>query len=246
MKKTTLMIMGMACTLGANAMATELSPYAALRLGMARVQNDATVSSEYSYSGKTIYKNQIADTDHTDNVFGAHAAFGIGADFAEYGAVRGELELNWNSDAKDNNNFDFAIKNKYTHKYETKTSVYGAMANLYYDMYTGTKFTPFVGGGIGWAHIKTSSTATGTVAEGMAMNISGDVSDNNFAWNVGAGISYALNDHIAFDISYRYSDFGSIDESAKISAPGLDALVNIDSKFDITSHEVMIGARYAF
>lgn len=36
------------------------------------------------------------------------------------------------------------------------------MLNAYYDFNTGTKFTPYVGGGIGLAHLKASSKFAGT------------------------------------------------------------------------------------
>lgn len=245
MKKTALLVGIGVLAISANAMALELTPYAAVRAGAVVNQNDANVNSLYRFK-VTGYENTLSNDKHSDTVFGARVAFGAAADFEKYGALRGELELNWNDDAKDSNDFEFKIHKKYNHKFQTKTQVYGAMANLYYDVNTGTKFTPFIGAGAGMAHVKVASTAQGLV-EKEAFSIGGSASDNNFAWNVGAGLAYNISDSIALDIMYRYTDLGSVKSTDTIAMGDLlKRTLATDAKFDVATHEVMFGARYRF
>ena len=100
--------------------------------------------------------------------------------------------------------------------------------NAYYDIDTGTKFTPYVGGGIGYAKIEGSMSMPG-------MNISED--DTNFAWQLGAGVAYAVNKNISVDFGYRYTDMGD-----------LTANIYPTEKFkiDVDSHELLLGVRYTF
>ena len=69
------------------------------------------------------------------------------------------------------------------------------MLNAYYDIDTGTKLTPYVGAGIGMARLKGS-------IKGDDANAS--KSKTTFAWQVGAGVSYAMTDNLALDAGYRY------------------------------------------
>lgn len=240
----TLLLAGVAFSVAAfNANAVELNPYVSAKAAFVKMQNDANVNSDYSSSGVTHYSNTFADKKHKDDVWGLRLAAGA-ATPVKYGQLRGELELGWNDDAKDSNNFDFKIKKTYNHKFASELSVYSAMVNVYYDIETGTKFMPYVGGGIGYAHIKNKAKVSGMIDK-TPFNISSSESENNFAWNLGAGVAYALSDKISVDAGYRYTDYGNVKES--VSQDGFaKSVINVDGKYDVTSHEFLIGARYAF
>ena len=238
----TLLLAGVATTLFAvNASALEFNPYVSAKAAFVKMENDAKVDS--SYKGNRV--STFADEKHKDDAWGLRLAAGA-ATPVKYGRLRGELEFGWNDDAKDSNNFDFKVTNKYTHKFATELSVYSAMVNVYYDIDTGTKFTPYVGGGIGYAHLKNKTKVAG-VSDFGDISSSSSESENNFAWNLGAGVAYALNDKISIDAGYRYTDYGNVKESVSQSVKGLTkGALNVDGKYDVTSHEFLIGARYAF
>lgn len=61
----------------------------------------------------------------------------------------------------------------------------------------------------------------------------------SFAWNVGAGIEYALNDCWTMDLGYRYSDLGK----AKVN-PRSDYTGRHTEK--LRSHDIKLTARYMF
>lgn len=241
----TLLLAGVATALfAANANAVELNPYVSVKAAFVKMENDAKVDSDYSFGGQTHYQNALSKDKHKDDVWGLRLASGV-ATPVKYGQVRGEFELGWNDDAKDSNNFAFKVDKTYNHKFATELSVSSAMLNVYYDIDTGTKFTPYVGGGIGMAHLKNKTKVTGSTPSG-ALNLGSSESENNFAWNIGAGVSYALNDKVSIDVGYRYSDYGNVKESVSQKVPGLKVPLNVSGKYDVTSHEFLLGTRYAF
>lgn len=111
------------------------------------------------------------------------------------------------------------------------------MLNFWYDIPTDTKFTPYFGGGIGamYGSIK-SSANDGTFFVDV------DDSDLVFAYQLGAGLAYDLNDSWVLTADYRYLDTGNYK---------VDGTVNGIKAGDVdvggySSHEVRAGVRYKF
>lgn len=116
------------------------------------------------------------------------------------------------------------------------TSIQTLFANFFYDINTGTAFTPYVGAGVGlaWIDTKYSSTAASFA------NWEGDkkTTATNFAWNVGAGLGYSVTDNFILDLGYRYVSFGS----SKAYGGAV-----YDQKFkNLGAHEVLLGLRFEF
>lgn len=160
-----------------------------------------------------MFQNQMLNLMLDDKVLGGSFAAGVSTK-VNGGAVRAELEYNKNADAKKNTHL-------YGELFNTKIESQLFMINGYYDIDTGSKLTPYVGAGIGYAKIK------GKILEAFYSE-----DDNNFAWQVGAGVGYALNDKVSLDAGYRYVDYGDFTKE------GL--------KWESSAHELYVGARYAF
>ena len=145
-----------------------------------------------------------------DEVFGASFAYGV-----KTGPVRTELELNWHDDAEKKDDGD-----------KIKIENNSIMLNAYYDIDTGTKFTPYVGAGLGMARLKIKEKSDENWSK----------SSNEFAWQLGAGVSYAATDNVSVDLGYRYVDNGSFSWSDE------------DERYKFSSHsnEFYLGVRYAF
>src|SRR5574344_2056791 len=110
-------------------------------------------------SGKLSYDFNKVEMNHeklNKELFGTHFAYGVQA-----GYVRGELELNNSGDVTRYGNYKLY-----------KPSV---MANAYFDYLTCTPWTPYVGAGLGTAHLKQ-----------VTANSSKSV--DNLAWQVMAGL----------------------------------------------------------
>lgn len=97
----------------------------------------------------------------------------------------------------------------------------GAFANGYYDFSTGSKFTPFVGAGIGFAKVKVDNNLV-------------DDDDTGFAYQVKAGVGYQFNDRLTGEAAYRY--MGVTDVTLGSGANRLDG--------DFKTQAVTVGLRY--
>jgi opacity protein-like surface antigen len=73
---------------------------------------------------------------------------------------------------------------------------YAALANAYYRFDTGGSFTPYFGAGVGAAVLTLDAEAEngGTF----------DDSETVFAYQAMAGVDYAITQHLAFGVEYRY------------------------------------------
>lgn len=108
------------------------------------------------------------------------------------------------------------------------------MLNVYYDIDTGTKFTPYFGGGIGYSRMKVEDNT-----------IDYSKSFNQFAWQIGGGVSYAVNDKASVDFGYRYVDYGKITLGRNNYKENLWEGSEKDS-LDMYSNEFYLGLRYNF
>ncbi len=117
------------------------------------------------------------------------------------------------------------------------------MANGYYDFENDSAFTPYVSAGIGYAHLKHTVKVGASASNGQtSVSDSGSAShtSNNFAWSLGAGVQYALNDDLALDLSYKFIDAGK----SKFSDRGEDESLHARTK--VKSHDLMLGVTYSF
>ena len=101
---------------------------------------------------------------------------------------------------------------------ESKTGT--AFVNAWYDWANTSKFTPYVGGGIGIAHNELKGTAFGTYF---------DDKDYAFAYQAGAGVAYNLCPHFDLTADYRFVDTSKFENGE-----------------DLKAHEVLAGVRYSF
>lgn len=110
-------------------------------------------------------------------------------------------------------------------------------ANAYWDFHNSTAFTPYIGGGLGLGFIKTKYTAD---VDGDGDSGSLTQHDTVFAWNLGAGCSYAFTENLSADLAYRFVGLGYTDVSKRAD----------DNKVSIGStpyaNEFSLGLRYTF
>lgn len=111
------------------------------------------------------------------------------------------------------------------------------LANAYVDIGTYYGFTPYVGAGIGGAHVKWADLINddddGTFRHKGGKNW-------RFAYAAMAGVSYCLTDRTKLDVGYRYSRIngGRMFGYNAGAGPGYDDGMNV--------HEVRGGLRYQF
>lgn len=82
------------------------------------------------------------------------------------------------------------------------------MANGWYDFNNDTNWTPYIGGGLGFSLISLDNlyaTTLGVFPGATPNKISvDDDEDWQFSYQIGAGISYKLNEKFNIDLDYRY------------------------------------------
>ena len=175
------------------------------------------------------YDTWYFDTVHenyslSDKGWGGSVAAGLSFQYPK-GKIRTELEYNKKADLEDS----------FTEWGDKATmKIQSLMLNTYYDIDTGTKFTPYIGGGIGYAQIKIHD-AYWNECYGE------DIKGTNFSWQLGAGVSYLATDNISFDIGYRYINFGDVSETQNYDINSFEK-----NEYNITAKEFYLGLRYQF
>jgi OmpA-OmpF porin, OOP family len=108
------------------------------------------------------------------------------------------------------------------------------LLNIYLDPDLGVPVRPYLGGGVGGTYV--------TLDTGDDAPLSVDDEAGAFAWNLAAGLSYDVMEHVTLSAGYRYLRLEGTDFSASLA--GVDTGdVDVD---DVTSHEILIGLRYTF
>lgn len=217
MKKLFAMVMASAVCFSAPAKTESFSPYVSL-------------------------KGVITDTTAT-----------LGEDDDDYKNIGVNFAVGTNVDTNIRVEFEIAQRNKDTNHYpydgytgsvyvegqdniSLRTTSY--MLNGYYDFYSQSVFTPYIGLGLGMAKVEyenawsesgynpSSGAYMGTI------NGKDKYSKTKMVWNIALGASYKVNEKLNLDLGYRYVDYGSFTDS--------------DIKFETKSNEFSLGVRYAF
>lgn len=108
------------------------------------------------------------------------------------------------------------------------------MGNLYWDLFTFGRATPYLGVGLGAAQVTIGSSApAATLAPSLQRT------DWQMAWSLMAGTSWSLWPNITLNTGYRYLNLG---------APSFDVLNRpVDLQFSgLQEHQFRIGLRYSF
>ena len=212
--------------------ACDLKPYISAKINAASINNKLKMTEASYYNLEPEY-TEIGDSfrnDMHDSTWGFSLAAGIKKEL-EKGAVRAELEFTRFQPTSSYVTID-GRQTKY------KTQIHSYMINAYYDFNTDSAFTPYIGGGIGYATTKLSDTRARTGAKSN--------SHTNFAWQIGGGIAYAVNDNVSIDVGYRYVDYGKFDKITDIVDFGELGPDAYRTSIDTTANELYAGIRYTF
>ncbi len=181
-------------------------------------------------------KNDLGETNKgdltTDTGYGLDAAVGY-----TLGNLRLEGEVFWSRLGVD----EFKLKGtnlRVDGNWRGDVSAFGLIANGWYDIDTGTRWVPYVGGGLGAAWVEFGVGLKGTVTDpddSSEETFDGSINRSNdwvFAYQVGAGIGYRIDDAAVVQFGYRF--FGTSEGNF-----GGD-------KTSIRIHKISVGLRYSF
>ena len=222
MKLLITTITTMIATLSATvAFASDAGPYVSVGAGVFTVPD----SKLYDSSGATGPWQISYDTGYSVN----------GAVGYEFGAnVRTEFEAAYRH----------ADTNSLTplgggFHYKSDISLASLLANFFYDVKLSHGFTPYLGGGLGVAFVDIKKGNVIVVSPLGGYNTSNS-SDTVFAYQIGAGVTYALTPKVSLDAGYRY--FATND----IHNKDLTMLNAPPDKLEFVSHIGQLTIRYKF
>jgi len=228
MKKYTLGIIG-ALLVASNALAKDNNYYIKAEVGVAKSEK-IKITEGFS---STFYKNS------GNKGFNSSPIYSLGFGYKINDKFRAEITYNYT---------DFKYKRKSNNalgaiaEYQQKVNVQTGMVNLFYDVVTYQKLTPYLGMGVGYAQInpKDGSKSNKDLTIVYQSNKSG-----NLAYSLMGGVSIAMTDRINFDIGYKFQDFGKAKGFNKYKIPSGTSPIDPKS-FSIKAHIATIGVRYHF
>lgn len=181
---------------------------------------------------------------------------GIGRYFGN--GFRGDITVDYLFDSNVNSTFCDCFGGASHAQFDFSSTV--VLANLYYDFNRGSRFVPYIGAGVGFAHNEMSNgSLTGDC--GCTSRIGSD-SSNSFAaagmagisWRIRGGettyvggmkdepVAYSTGHAIYLDFGYRFLYLGDV-KTGDISIDGSDLAAGPKLK-DVTTHQFRVGLRY--
>jgi opacity protein-like surface antigen len=102
-------------------------------------------------------------------------------------------------------------------------------------------FIPYVTAGLGIAHNDLGSITGATPGGPFSLSGSGRT---NFAYAIGAGLSYPLTPLLIADVQYRYLDLGSLSTGTSLATGGAPQQVTAWHTGSLAVHAITIGIRF--
>lgn len=179
---------------------------------------------------------------------GLFAGVGVGYDFGKYLRTDITFDIRRNVDVKSDAPCGACIPPNPFTPLHTTVGVYTALANVYLEPFEFKRFKPYISGGVGAAFVDFGNViTTGNPPPQAPIAAFGGSDGFRFAWSVGAGTSYAVNDNLSLDLGYRYLNIadGEVSDVVDKNNPGAGSagIVTFD---DLQAHEVRAGFRYTF
>jgi len=128
-------------------------------------------------------------------------------------------------------------------------STFALMANAWYEFDIGTRFKPYVGGGMGWARSQIDGGFAVNPLSVTALDVNPfegfNVQSQGFAYQLGAGITSQIMPGVSLGLGYRYFDAPDTEIFFAGKFIGLGdvspaASSNNSIKFDNVSHSVAL------
>lgn len=129
---------------------------------------------------------------------------------------------------------------------KVKLSAATYLATGYIDMNVGLPVTPFVGFGVGGAHMRVGNIVY-TGPAGAFASVNGN-SHSDFAWTGTVGATYAVMPELEIDLAYRYIDAGKVELGGNFTdlTNGTTQTLNAEIFSRLQIHQFTAAVRYLF
>lgn len=190
----------------------------------------AQQNTNSSYIGGQAGLTVLPDLDITQFGFTESLATDVGFNFggvAGYkrpSGLRAEGELSYRQNSTDSLTFFGA-----TFPIDGDVSSFTIMANVWYDIDTGSNWVPYLGGGAGVAFVSADLNVGG-------FSLAND-NDTAFAWQLGAGVGYRVAAATVVSADYRWLAAADLQMTDAIGDP---------FELEYSSHNFMLSVRQYF
>jgi opacity protein-like surface antigen len=208
-----------------SAMPPRPGPYVSGFLGVTFPVTTDVTSTQYGPGAET-FKDRV-EFDPGINIGGS-----VGFDF---GFLRLEGELSYKNGEM--STITEQISQTRITNVDGRVGALAMMLNAFFDLRNASRFTPYIGGGIGFANLHMNDTFGTETTTGNRTRLYRSDDDTVFAYQAGAGLEIALTNMFSLDLGYRY--FGTT--KAKFNNHSSTAT---EMRFE--SHNASIGFRVKF
>lgn len=211
--------------------------------------------SDNKFKDTELTMSATSETFHTDNMESniyPTISTGLGYDFSQHYNinVRAEFEYTYRDTNKFyettvRNSYNYSVPPNIDHKFKSQS----LMFNGYYDFKNSSKFTPYIGVGVGITKLKKITSYFFNPAAGFPSDpILNSETDNLFTWSAGAGLAYAINNNVNLDLSYKYIHTNNYEFSSHLPNSGYLTGTPSDNKLTgkMSSQDYSLGIRYNF
>ena len=188
-----------------------------------------------------------ASLQHLGHNFSGGTSYGIGVGYQFNSWFRADITGEYRSRVNFSGT-DFVTFNPggfLSDAYSGGYSSWVGLVNAYADLGTWWCVTPFIGAGIGAAHVTTSGFQDTGLANGVPGSyFASGASTTNLAWALHAGLAYKVTNNLTVELAYRYLDMGKAVHGFGSSYDGTNAGPSSFEYRDLTSQDVKIGLRW--
>lgn len=226
--------------------------YTSLKAGVSDTKFENT---EYQFNPEADVDLTYHNKDVDETVY-PNIALAVGFDFSKISKVnaRAELEYTYKDTVKFTPRADLFVVNTpdfsdsiplpegFPGLLVNELRSQSLMLNGYYDFKNTSKFTPYLGAGVGVTRIKNKQSLN---PEFFIESDSQSDTSNTFTWSANVGVAYQVTENVALDLGYRYVDAGEIEFNTNNSlffGPNSD----MKTTADLVSHDYSLGLRYNF
>ena len=219
----------------------------------------------YDFYNVGFGNNGIDNTEHYDSITLKNSAnFGVGVGYRVNGYFRTDLTVDYfRTGVEGSSKCGYLVEigylldptnNNCRYNDSSHASVWTTMANAYVDIGTYGRITPYIGAGLGFAHVKYDDmdneiSCGGGSCNGFPVYKGSHPGESSwrFASSLMAGASIDITHQLKFDAGYKYTRIAEGDAygyDKADSAAGASGVQGKDHGFDI--HTVRAGLRYEF